>query len=596
MQRNGIGRHDDAFLPLDGVCIHVLLMQPRNRRKLCIKKTPKKTQSLLLVLLIVFGSVQLQLLFTKLEPHATGSLPVLPRPDSAPIREIKNEKTEEEEEEEESFDYSKWFLADGRPRYTRPQQDDGDDNYFWLAASGYFGNASQDLVPFKILLDYQKKHGRERLEQEWKSCRKQKPPHPNGTLARIQSCPDCSACRKLAKRTFVVGRYSCPLEAGNRLHKYMNHLLWAIVTGRTFLSGYWDYASCLEEMDEVDRCDKGINTKEDCHAVLRPNHQDKDKGWVPQWDDWKDILGLPPPVRVDGINPKGYDALGRPYDQDDSGNDNNQTTTPRVMRVGQQLLLTPGMYLGFPPARSKLLGKPANRQLARRLTSLGHYFLYGMLWESLFTLQPQTTHPDPSLVADPTVYQTWVLHSRHPTKEADGAYIEPERVCLERLAPHMRPPCVVYLMSDRETSLGILEEELKKTLVTSSSNNNNNNNNNKNQSFYCVGIVANHQRGSSAVSAEHGAFAGVGYFQDLALVRHARHGFIAPHLQKRVGKGIRTSSGLVRNLMEFRRQLENYARSNHNNSTAMTVTEEDNVYECTHPFQLRDKSSHLHLP
>ena len=444
-----------------------------------------------------------------------------------------------------SWDFDKWFFPNGLPRHTIVLDHNRPDNYFQLALENQFENVTRGMEPFQMMKEYIRDNGRQRLQDEWDLCVKKTDPHPNGTLARIHSS-NRWGCKMLAQRTFVVGRYSCPYEAGNRLYKYMNSLLWAMVTGRTFLSGYWDWKACQDEIEEVPEnyCRVAVTAQEDCDAILRLNE------WVPQWDDWKDILELEDPVRVDGINPKGPDALGRPYDQDKS---------PRVIRTGQQVLLTPGMFLEFPNTRVALLEKRSNRIYARRLLSRGYYFLYGMFLESLFTFQSQI-HPDPSLLADPDVYQTWIIHSRHPTKQADGTYIQPETLCMEKNAWNITPPCVMYLMTDRPSTLKLLRQELLR--------------------YNCVAIVANHSRGTS-FSKDHGVFAGMGYFQDLALARHARHGFVAASRRQRFGKGLRTSSGLPRGLLEFRRQLQGY---------------QPPLHSCTQPFFQRDMSDMVQLP
>lgn len=446
-----------------------------------------------------------------------------------------------------SWNYSSFFHPDGRPIYTvkHPVH----SNYFQLAMDGYFNQSSPRLRPLRMLQIYIERHGQARLRQEVDSCL-ENTDGDNKTLTwqRLNT----SSCANLRGRKFVVGRYSCPSEAGNRLHKYMNHLLWAMVTGRTFLSGYWGNEDCINDNydlgNAVEYCKRYISDDEaSCSKILKVND------WVPRFDQWKEILQLEDSVLVDGIR-RGNEKTdkdskwGRPYDQDDA---------PRVIRVGEQLLLTPGLLLWQTSTRARLLGKKANRVFARRLFNKGHYFVYGMLFESLFTMQLRQY---PNLMADPNIYQTWMLHSRHPNG-MDGSYVVPEWKCLEQQVQNIQPPCVVYLMSDRQQTLDIMKDTLPK--------------------YNCIGIVGEHSSGLS-FSKEHGPFAGLGYFQDLALVSNARHGFIAAHMKRRQGKGIRTSSGLPRDIVEFRRQLE--------------ATEEPQaLHECTHPFTAVDYSSAVRL-
>ena len=451
----------------------------------------------------------------------------------------------------ESWDCERWFHPDGRPKHTITTDDQSwTANYFRLATEeeGYFPNATKRLEPLALMRDYIRQHGKQTLQQEWDHCQKNSSPHPQGNLARIANS---TACAPLAKRTFVMGWYSCPLEAGNRLHKYMNHLLWAIVTGRTFLSAYWDEDACEEEVvpSKTTFCASVVTPQTDCDPILQLNP------WVPQFHEWKDILGLPHrAVRADGINPKDkHDPWGRPYDQDGA---------PRLIRVGLQLLTTPALYLKTEKLRKKLLEKKENQETAGKLLGKGPYFMYGMLFESLFTMQP-STFQDKSLVADPKIYQTWAIHSRHRNKNDDGS-TAPEAKCMDALKGKVRPPCIMYVMSDRAKAL----DKLPRMLL---------------QKYQCVGLYANHTEGKS-FSTEHGVFAGLGYFQDLYLARTARHGFVTAHTQQRKGKGIRTSSALMLEAIHFRRILENDPQV----PTDLLV--------CTNPYFSVDYSQKMQLP
>ena len=46
------------------------------------------------------------------------------------------------------------------------------------------------------------------------------------------------------ERFFMVGYYSCPMQAGNRLHDFWNSFIVAIVTNRTLLWKYYDPETC----------------------------------------------------------------------------------------------------------------------------------------------------------------------------------------------------------------------------------------------------------------------------------------------------------------------------------------------------------------
>ena len=49
---------------------------------------------------------------------------------------------------------------------------------------------------------------------------------------------------ELSKRKYAVAYYSCPQQAGNRLHAFMNSVLHAIINNRTVLYQYYDTATC----------------------------------------------------------------------------------------------------------------------------------------------------------------------------------------------------------------------------------------------------------------------------------------------------------------------------------------------------------------
>ena len=66
-------------------------------------------------------------------------------------------------------------------------------------------------------------------------------------------------------------------------------------------------------------------------------------------------------------------------------------------------------------------------------------------------------------------------------------------------------------------------------------------------------MVGNRSQGKS-FSNEHGPFAGRGYWEDVSLAIQARHGMISFHMNRR--NLVRTSTAIIRELVEFRRVLE----------------------------------------
>ena len=148
--------------------------------------------------------------------------------------------------------------------------------------------------------------------------------------------------------------------------------------------------------------------------------------------------------------------------------------------------------------------------------------------------------PEQEVVERLSKADTYFLHSRHPPSRLDPKDIGLEVQCMEQLLKKRKDsdkPCLVIVMTDRAAARPLLEASLK--------------------DYNCTALFsANTTRGSNPFRNEHGNFAGRGYFQDLAMVRQARSGFLAPHLALRQGLGIRTSSGLPREVVEFRRVLE----------------------------------------
>jgi hypothetical protein len=189
-------------------------------------------------------------------------------------------------------------------------------NYFDLTRDLYPGFPMiPELLPLKIMSLWLIANENTKLEKEWMDCGNSTP------------------CPLLERRKFIVGTYSCPLEAGNRLHKFMNSLVWAVLTRRTFLWDYFDQEACRLEQEELAEgtCDSFLNTEEECQDILILND------WVPSWQVWKQRLQLPTPIRACGLGNRDRDAMAMPIDADDR---------PQVLRVGQQINLETGVVVG----------------------------------------------------------------------------------------------------------------------------------------------------------------------------------------------------------------------------------------------------------
>ena len=322
----------------------------------------------------------------------------------------------------------------------------------------------------------------------------------------------------------MVGVYSCPVESGNRLHRFMNGLLWAVLTNRTFLYRYHTHETCIEYNET--ECDIMVDSKpSDCSDILHLSP------WVPSFDDWKDNLELQPLVRAEIFRSNKYvyvDPEALPYDRKDN---------PRVLRSGRQLRVNPDDILWTDLDKgTQHLSLPSSMGRLKEMQSLDAYFVYGMMFESLFTIDPRllpSATPETSGSVD-----SYFLHSRHPRKQEKGDYNWPEQLCLMNLFQNAtKRPCVIYVMSDRQLALDNLQSSIRNLT-------------------HCEPQTVRNRSTGTSFSKEHGPFVGEGYWQDLALASQARNGMIAIHLHMKTRALVRTSSALIRERVEFRRALE----------------------------------------
>eukprot|EP00578_Thalassiosira_sp_NH16_P027899 CAMPEP_0181083680 /NCGR_PEP_ID=MMETSP1071-20121207/4290_1 /TAXON_ID=35127 /ORGANISM="Thalassiosira sp., Strain NH16" /LENGTH=549 /DNA_ID=CAMNT_0023165361 /DNA_START=23 /DNA_END=1669 /DNA_ORIENTATION=+ len=406
---------------------------------------------------------------------------------------------------------------------------------------------SRHLAPMEIVIRYIIEHSHQQLQLEWnEAC----------GLSTSAVSP-CVLGATKTQRRFVVASYSCPLESGNRLHRFMNGLLWGILTNRTLLWRYQDYAIC-EEYGEDGCIDQYLNRTKgplDCDGIIIRSP------WIPSYEEWKDKLGFASDhsdiVRAEVWDgQKMYDNTTLPYDGMDAAGSNNDNDRIRVVRTGRQVSLDPGRILTSSEEELLSHSHLTNAENLARLRSLrseGVYFLYGMLFESLFTLDP-SLDPPKELLND-SAPQTIFLHSRHSGQFQD-TYTWPDQLCLQWFAHTLGysqntsnsndnnppTPCHVYLMSDRPKTVSLLTDLVGN--VTHCTN-----------TF--VGQELQLPNGASSPSFwnEHGPRAGRGFWQDVALSIHARDGMIAFQPNRVL---CRTSTALVREMVEFKRVLEHH--------------------------------------
>jgi hypothetical protein len=167
----------------------------------------------------------------------------------------------------------------------------------------------------------------------------------------------------------------------------------------------------------------------------------------------------------------------------------------------------------------------------------GMDFLYGMLFRHAFSLTDELLASVETMggtILDPTAYSV-AVHTRHVSAEDQGTDVARETACLSEVLSKRgskQQSCQVLIMSDRERSNDALME-----YATAAG---------------CQGITVLHnvKVTNNTFQKEHGPFEGAGYFQDMAIVTQARHGFVTT---------TRSSSGLLQNLMVYDRTMENVA-------------------------------------
>ena len=360
-----------------------------------------------------------------------------------------------------------------------------------------FQNRTTLPVPLQVLEQYKQWHSIEALQRD----------------------PD--------NRTFAMGFYSCPLQAGNRLHHFMNNLKWAIITNRTLLWKYWDEETCKNYNGDVKQfasvCDNA-NKVEDCDQILTR------AGWLPSYDEWSQRLSLDDPhffpweatrlkwqSRKPQVELRGVDVVEKyPY----------QVAVFHMNRNKESDLM-------YENARNTLLHTVWGREIAQKLHSLGVDFLYGMIYRQSFQLRESFLGSYSQASTKGTFSHSFVLHSRHISENRTGCAIAQEVSCLEQLLKDADEGQQVWaaVMSDRECTIGMVRSWLEKRNVTIQ--------------------TAEHRSGES-YRKEHGPFAGVGYYQDVEFASQARSGFIATAQ----GQGLRSSSNLVLEVIEYEKHMD----------------------------------------
>ena len=359
-------------------------------------------------------------------------------------------------------------------------------------------NVDQLPVPIQVMEQYRKWH----------------------SVEALRSNPD------LEHRKFAIGFYACPIQAGNRIHHFLNSMLWAILTNRTLLWQYWDSPTCMRWSREKMVC-RSMNREHECDQILSR------ADWIPSYEEWSQTLGLDEPEEIPyhANHPKFYTISRYTWHEGDEklfGADNRTKYAMQVAVFG--ISISKVSYLRSAKIRRALLHTDYAETTCLRLHRLGVNFLYGMLHRYSFVFGEQARK---GLVGyqPPTAKNafTIALHSRHRYVEDDGCNIEREVQCLREVTkPINNRPIHVSIMADRTCTITRMTKLLERRNITVH--------------------VAPHDEGSS-FREEHGPFAGVGLYQDLALVSQARSAIIAT---------LRTSSDLLRELVEYNSKMERW--------------------------------------
>jgi hypothetical protein len=327
-----------------------------------------------------------------------------------------------------------------------------------------------------------------------------------------------------AGRNYAIAFYQCPLQAGNRIHHFLNAFLWAILTNRTMLWKYYDQESCLQYGTNYskDIC-VASNTAEDCSETLLR------APWIPSYDEWAPKLNLEEPYEFPFRSTHPKSIPSRWYSPWKDGDEkfygaDNATKYPHQVAVFVQNVWKFRPFQN-PQHRRDMLDTLRARECADNLYALGVDFLFGMLQRSAFDFSKHIRASQGTL--DNKKAMSVTVHSRHIFETTTGCNISKEAKCMRSFIRNVRGRRInVRLMSDRACTIARMKQWLGKRNISVA--------------------VAKHDE-SKDYLAEHGPFAGAGFYQDLALASTARSAIAAMR---------RSSSDLMIELVVFNRKMD----------------------------------------
>jgi hypothetical protein len=324
-------------------------------------------------------------------------------------------------------------------------------------------------------------------------------------------------------RKYSIAFYQCPLVAGNRMHHFLNDFMWAVITNRTMLWKYYDRDSCFKygSMYSKEIC-KAANTADDCGRILLR------APWIPSYDEWAPKLGLEEPFEFPfhSTHPKNVDNDHFPWKDGDEklyGADNTKKYPHQVAVFAQNRFQF--RFFENDGMRKNMLATVRARKCAKDLFAFKSDFLFGMLLRSAFDFSDHIRASEGTLDNQNAV--SVAIHSRHIYKEIDGCDISREKDCLRSIIRDADGDSInARLMSDRECTIARITDWLGEKNIT---------------------VAVAQKDVYTDFVAEHGQFAGAGFYQDLALASTARSAIVAMR---------RSSSYLITELVVFNLKLE----------------------------------------
>jgi hypothetical protein len=364
------------------------------------------------------------------------------------------------------------------------------------------------------------------------------------------------------ERKFAMAYYSCPLQAGNRLHHFFNSIVWAMVTNRTLLYKYLDTETCLYHQEvqtqiwhDPDIC-TAANRLQDCDKVLQR------ADWIPAYDEWSPMLAESKSRNLSEIvtvvnywSTRSYNHAPN-WERVRLSRQSNTTFIPDAPKIDEMMepfvdfpeLIGKDSILEFDFQREAILATGSARERAELLFSEGAEFVYGMLFKEIFRLQWDPIDPlsfgvkpySTSLNFNNFRMFSVALHSRHRRGQA-GTDVKKEKNCLEKMLEPLEPfaSCQVCLMSDRPKTIELISKWVEDT-------------------YNCTVVTFDHsnsaEEGGSWLS-EHGPNAGSKFLRELDLCQHFTDGFIG------TGGGA-SSSQMLEEWLEYNRKMSLFPDGN----------------------------------